>query len=89
VAIALSKGAAQRFLPLLLILIVMPVAALAIVAAFFLIWRGRLRRLTRARESGDIESPFRRTTMGDIVFILITVAFFALAAAYTRGCERL
>jgi hypothetical protein len=27
--------------------------------------------------------------MGDITFILITVAFFALAAAYTRGCERL
>jgi hypothetical protein len=27
--------------------------------------------------------------MLDAVFVVITVAFFALAAAYTRGCERL
>jgi hypothetical protein len=27
--------------------------------------------------------------MTDLVFILVTLAFFALAAAYVLGCERL
>jgi hypothetical protein len=31
----------------------------------------------------------RGEPMGDIVFVLVTVAFFALTAAYARGCERL
>jgi hypothetical protein len=28
-------------------------------------------------------------TMLDLIFIATTVAFFALAVAYTRGCDRL
>jgi len=27
--------------------------------------------------------------MADLIFILVTVAFFAIAAAYVRGCDRL
>jgi hypothetical protein len=27
--------------------------------------------------------------MLDVLFVTVTVAFFALAAAYVRGCERL
>jgi hypothetical protein len=45
------------------------------------IWVSARRATSNHRSGGQ--------PMGDIVFILITVAFFALAAAYTRGCERL
>jgi hypothetical protein len=31
----------------------------------------------------------RRAPMLDLIFIATTVAFFALSAAYVRGCERL
>ena len=27
--------------------------------------------------------------MGDVVFVVMTVAFFALCALYIRGCERI
>jgi hypothetical protein len=27
--------------------------------------------------------------MADLIFVLVTVAFFTLAVAYTSGCERL
>ena len=47
IAAHLSGGAAQLLLPAVVILIVLPGAALAIVSASSLIWRGRLRRLTR------------------------------------------
>jgi hypothetical protein len=29
------------------------------------------------------------TTMLDLIFLLVTIAFFALALAYVAGCERL
>jgi hypothetical protein len=29
------------------------------------------------------------TTMLDLIFLLATIAFFALALAYVAGCERL
>lgn len=31
----------------------------------------------------------RSAPMLDLIFILVTVGFFVLAVAYTRGCERL
>jgi hypothetical protein len=27
--------------------------------------------------------------MADLIFVAVTVAFFALSIAYTRGCDRL
>jgi hypothetical protein len=27
--------------------------------------------------------------MGDLIFVVVTVAFFALSVAYVRGCERI
>ena len=27
--------------------------------------------------------------MGDLIFVLVIVAFFALSAAYVQGCERI
>ena len=27
--------------------------------------------------------------MGDLLFVVVTVAFFALAVAYVKGCERI
>jgi hypothetical protein len=27
--------------------------------------------------------------MGDLIFVLVTVAFFALSVAYVKGCERI
>jgi hypothetical protein len=32
---------------------------------------------------------FGEDSMTDTIFILVTVAFFAITAAYTRGCEKL
>jgi hypothetical protein len=37
------------------------------------------------RERDDTEE----TSMLDLIFIAVTVAFFALSAAYVRACERL
>ena len=27
--------------------------------------------------------------MGDLIFVVVTVAFFALSVAYVKGCERI
>jgi hypothetical protein len=51
VAAHLSGGAAPLVLPAVVVLIVLPGAALAIVGASSLIWRSRLRRLTRSSAS--------------------------------------
>ena len=37
------------------------------------------------RERDDTEE----TPMLDLIFVAVTVAFFALSAAYARACERL
>jgi hypothetical protein len=29
------------------------------------------------------------TCMSDLIYVLVTLIFFALGAAYVRGCERL
>jgi hypothetical protein len=34
------------------------------------------------------ERDWRRHEMLDVLFIVITIAFFALAWAYVRGCDR-
>jgi hypothetical protein len=31
----------------------------------------------------------RRSLMMDVVYVVVTILFFAIAAAYTRGCDRL
>jgi hypothetical protein len=31
----------------------------------------------------------RRTGMLDLVFVIVTIAFFALGVAYTRACDHL
>jgi hypothetical protein len=41
-------------------------------------------------ESGGANSsPLEIKTMLDVLFIVVTVAFFAISLAYTAGCERL
>jgi hypothetical protein len=47
-----------------------------------------VRRAIRRRRRGHASCVTRRV-MTDIVFIVATVAFFALAVAYTHACERL
>jgi hypothetical protein len=34
------------------------------------------------------ETASKETTMLDLLFVTVTVGFFALAWAYVRGCER-
>ncbi len=41
------------------------------------------------RDSRLARSVLILAVMTDIVFVLVTVAFFAIAAAYTRACDRL
>jgi hypothetical protein len=37
-----------------------------------------------------LASPMhRRTSMFDLVFVIVTVAFFALGIAYARACDHL
>jgi hypothetical protein len=38
---------------------------------------------------GAICAPIRRKTMWDVLYVGVTLAFFALCVAYVRGCERL
>jgi hypothetical protein len=33
--------------------------------------------------------PRKESVMGDLIFVAVTVAFFALAVAYIAGCERI
>ncbi len=35
------------------------------------------------------KSTFRSDRMADIIFILVTVVFFAISLAYVRACDRL
>jgi hypothetical protein len=36
-----------------------------------------------------LDSTFRSDQMADVLFIVITVLFFAVACLYVRGCDRL
>jgi hypothetical protein len=33
--------------------------------------------------------PRKENVMGDLIFVAVTVAFFALTVAYVAGCERI
>jgi hypothetical protein len=33
--------------------------------------------------------PRKESVMGDLIFVAVTVAFFALTVAYVAGCERI
>ena len=48
---------------------------------------------SRCRDIGQIDTEprltERRTLMIDLVYILVTIAFFALMLVYVRACERL
>jgi hypothetical protein len=37
----------------------------------------------------DLQLKEERVNMSDVVFVAITIVFFAAAWAYTRGCDRL
>jgi hypothetical protein len=52
--------------------------------------RGRFARQQIARPfSPSVSTANPPPTMGDTTFILISLAFFALAIAYVYGCEKL
>jgi hypothetical protein len=48
---------------------------------------GRVKKSTRSptRRSGTVTTPL----VVDVLFILITVAFFAICVAYVRWCDRI
>jgi hypothetical protein len=48
----------------------------------------RQRYRERRRRAGSRELK-KEQVMLDLVYIVIVLAFFAVAAAYTRGCDRL
>jgi hypothetical protein len=43
---------------------------------------------SRLRRGAHRSPVHRRLPMLDLLFIGVTVAFFAITLAYTRGCER-
>jgi hypothetical protein len=47
------------------------------------------RQVLCSRVGALILPPLETKTMLDVLFIVVTVAFFAISLAYTAGCERL
>ena len=48
--------------------------------------------MTGAEKEGESKLSFRAweaPSMLDVLFVVVTVAFFAITLAYTAGCERL
>lgn len=42
-----------------------------------------------SRRKGLAPAMHRKRSMFDLVFIAVTIGFFALGVAYTRGCDHL
>jgi hypothetical protein len=47
------------------------------------------RQVLCSKAGASILPPLEIKTMLDILFIVVTVAFFAISLAYTAACERL
>jgi hypothetical protein len=49
----------------------------------------RSRSPTKSVPSSQLLTEEERTVMADIVFIALTMAFFAICVLYVRGCDRI